>query len=51
MIICATEIATRWKESSTLLMAFLIELDKRGIMKSKMEAHMNHGFERVWMPA
>jgi len=46
--ICAKEIDSRWKAESTLLMNFLIELDRRGIVKSSMWNHLGHGMERVW---
>ena len=46
--ICVAEINSRWKANSTLLMAFLVELDRRGVVKSSMYNHMGHGVERVW---
>jgi hypothetical protein len=46
--ICAKEIESRWPKTSTLLMNFLIELDRRGLVKSEMKQHMDHGFERIW---
>jgi hypothetical protein len=46
--ICYTEIKARWQGSSTARMDMLVELEKRGIVKSSMYNHMGHGFERVW---
>lgn len=48
MSICATEIGERHRANSTLLMAFLVELDRRGVVKSSMYNHNGHGMERVW---
>ena len=47
MIICAQEIQSRWPESSTLRMDMLIELERRGLLTSKMIVHHNK-LERVW---
>ena len=46
--ICAAEIKHRWPADSTLLMSLLVELDRRGVVKSSMYNHMDHGVERVW---
>ncbi len=48
MTICATEIQQRWPASSTTRMDMLVELERRGMLKSKMAEHMGHGMEGVW---
>ena len=48
---CAAEIKARHPQTATMLMDFLIELDRRGVVKSHMASHMNHGFERIWEKA
>lgn len=47
MRICVCEITKRWKAESTLLMSFLVELDRRGIVESTMSAEHGH-LERFW---
>ncbi|MDE1858360.1 MAG: hypothetical protein KGI26_04780 [Thaumarchaeota archaeon] len=48
MSICVREIEAKYKENATMIMAFLVDLDRRGIVKSSMYNHNGHGVERVW---
>ena len=51
MNICCCEIEKRWPESATARMDMLIELDKRGLIRSYMANQHNKGYERVWTKA
>lgn len=46
--ICAFEIQSRWPQSSTARMDILVELERRGALRSEMKEHNGHGLERVW---
>lgn len=46
--ICVREMEARFKGDAAMMMDFLIFLDRRGIVKSEMRRHMDHGLERTW---
>lgn len=49
MRICVCEIEKRWPKDQNLVMAVLVELDKRGIVDSMMSTE--HGcMEKFWGP-
>lgn len=51
MEICACEVAKRWPQSCQARLDMLVELDRRGLVKSTMKRQHGQGEERVWSSA